>query len=140
MADNPTYVKYIDARQNLCALIASLTLADFVARSNVIDLVGQPGSMITGGSATVVTAFDSGTTDVLSIGDAGSATRYLSSKDLKAAANTRTALTLTDFLYTDNSGPFLRFTRTPVGTAATAGEVRVFASFVTLGKTDFPMG
>jgi hypothetical protein len=134
--DNPTYIPNLDSYQRILAKVFELDLAAFTARSNSIDLQGPWGSIVVGGHAMIVTAFDTGTTDVLSIGDAGSATRYLNAKDLKAAANTLTSLTLTGFEYTDNTGPFLRITRTPAGTAATTGKVRIVLFYVSLGKVD----
>lgn len=82
------------------------------------------GAVIVGGEAVVETQGLGPTAYTISLGDSGSATRYLSTFDLKGAVGARTALTLTGYRTTEN----LRLTMNSTVANATAGKatVRVF--------------
>lgn len=82
-----------DARQWPLAEVIRFTYEDLdpAAPVALADLAG--GEVITGGSITVITPWDSATSAALDIGDADLATRYATAVDLKAAG--RTAFTLT---------------------------------------------
>ena len=97
-----------------------------------IDL--PPNAVVTGGSVVVTTAFNSATSDVITVGDSASATRYLGSTSI--AATGRTALLLTGYttLSTTNR---IRVTWTGAGAAPTAGVVRVSVTYIQLGRTAF---
>ena len=85
-----------DARQWPLAEIIRFNVADVEAGAVAMaDLQG--GEMVTGGSLTVVTAWNTTGAATVSFGDAGSATRYSGNINLKTAA--RTALTLTGHVY-----------------------------------------
>lgn len=80
------------------------------------------GGTIVGGEIIVETAYVGPTAATLSVGDAGSATRYASAVDIKTAA--RTALTLTGLRATDGAGDVILRVSTTVA-VATAGKVTV---------------
>jgi len=108
-----------DARQWPLAEIIRITYADLDASAPVplADLAG--GEMVTGGSVTVVTPWDSGTSATLDLGDADDDDRYTSTAiDLATAG--RTALTLTGDVQSVHTE--LLATLAESGTAATAGE------------------
>jgi hypothetical protein len=85
-----------------------------------------PNSEVTGGALIVDTAWDTGTTAALDIGDSTTAARYGSAIDLKTAA--RTALTLTGYLNT--GGLDVKIKPALVGTAATAGAARLLVEYI----------
>lgn len=118
-----------DARQWPLANFIRITYADLDAAAPVAlaDLAG--GEMITGGSITVVTPWDSATSAALSLGDADLATRYASAVDLKAAG--RTAFTLTGNVQSVHAE--LLATLAEVG-AATAGEAVIEFTVVREGR------
>ena len=87
----------------------------------VSDLIPMPpNGTVIGGEIVVEVASNSGTTQTLSLGDSGNATRYASAVDMKTAA--RTALTLTGYRGT---GEDLRVTLAQSGGAPTAGRAVV---------------
>jgi len=77
------------------------------------------GEVITGGSITVVTPWDSGTSATVDLGDSDTADRYLDGVDLATAG--RTAFTLDGTVYGAPDKLALVFAE--AGTAATAGEL-----------------
>lgn len=129
-------IKNLDGRQCPAVAFIVIALADFLAADtpNVVDLQLPMDAQITGGDVVVSTAFDSGTTDVLDVGDPSSASRYKNDVDLKTAA--LTALVPTGKITTADDRT-IRLTRTPVGTAATTGEVRVRIEYVQLNRAEW---
>ena len=89
------------------------------------------GAVVLGGDIQVLTAFNSVTSDVLSIGDSGSATRYASSVNIKSAA--RTALTVPARQVSSTEKVLATWTGT--GTAPTAGQVLVTLQYIILGRS-----
>lgn len=90
-----------------------------------------PGAVVIGGEVTVETAVVGPTASAISLGDAGSATRYANAVSMLSAA--RTALTLTG-LVSDGSDLRIRINNTVA--AATAGLVSVRVMYVLRGKAD----
>lgn len=88
------------------------------------------GAIVTGGDIKVLTAFNSATSDVLSIGDSGSATRYLSSQSIASAARTALTIPARQSATTEK----VVATWTGVGTAPTAGQVHVSLSYIIPGR------
>lgn len=129
-------IKNLEGRQCPAVAFFAILLADFASQPtpNVVDLQLPPGAEITGGAITVATAFDTGTTDVLDVGDPSSTNRYKNDVDLKTAGVT--ALVPTGKL-TTASDRTIRLTRTPTGTAATTGEVRVRIEYVKIDKAEW---
>lgn len=134
---NPTFVKNLDSRQQVLSGYAELNLADFEARSNVIDFELPSNAEIVDGAVTVSDTFDGGTLDGITVGDAAVANRYLTTTSIKAAA--RTPLVPTGYVTTAANNK-LRITRTQTGTAATKGTLRIYFLYVQLGQSDFTQG
>lgn len=99
--------------------------------SFVIDAIALPrGAVIVGGTVVRETAFDAATYTI-SVGDSGSATRYLSATDLKATG--LTALVPTGY---KNSGALpVRLTIVPAD-ACTTGKARVRVDFYIDGNAN----
>ena len=100
-----------------------------------------PGAVICGGEAVVETPYAGSTAATLSLGVAGSLTSLLNAVDMKAAAGTRTALTLTTVqLLANAAGANLRATIAYTVANATAGKVRVRVMYTIDGRANENIG
>lgn len=88
------------------------------------------GAIVIGGDIKVLTAFNSATSDTLSIGDSGSATRYASAVSIASAA--RTALTVPARQV--SSTEKVTATWTGSGAAPSAGQVHVSLQYIIPGR------
>lgn len=88
------------------------------------------GAIVIGGDIKVLTAFNSGTSDTLSIGDSGSATRYASAVSIASAA--RTALTVPARQV--SSTEKVTATWTGSGAAPSAGQAHVTLQYIIPGR------
>lgn len=97
------------------------------ANTIVFDGIPMPvGAVIAGGEVVVETPYAGSTAATISVGIAGSTTALASAVDMKAAAGTRTALTLTTTpLISNSAGANIRLTIAYTVANATAGRVRV---------------
>lgn len=110
-----------------------LTPADFSA-AGAINIAGLPqGATITHAWIDVKVPFNSATTATLSVGDAGSATRYGSAIDIKTTG--RKALANATGFTTSAAGQLVA-TFAQTGAAATAGQARVYFQYVVERKAD----
>ena len=89
-------------------------------------------AIVIGGEIVVTTAWVGPTVATLSLGDGGSATRYLSTTNLKSAA--RTALTLTGYKYTSHDT--IDGTRNLTVAVATAGEAYIAIEYIIEGRIE----
>lgn len=129
------------ARQNVSAAVEDISLAD-IASGVAFNLFSElPNGVIPLSLVTiVVTPFDSGTSDVLDIGEAGS-NAYNNDIDISAAAGTRVAATaLPGFVDDTDGGIQLTGKWTAVGTAATEGRFLVVLTYVELDREHFSQG
>jgi hypothetical protein len=100
--------------------------------SIVADVIPLPvGATILSGEVVTETAVTGSTAYNVSIGDSGSATRYLGATDKKAAG--RTALVPTGYVGT---GENVRVTVAPTVADATAGKVTVRVEYVLAGRAN----
>jgi hypothetical protein len=97
----------------------------------VIDI--PPNSVILSGSFFTTVAWNSTTSDVIDLGDSGSATRYASNLNIRAA-NALNAITPTG--YVSPGGPLTVTWTAGTADTATTGTVRLIVEYVTLGKAD----
>jgi len=97
-----------------------------------------PRAIIIAGALQTLTAFNSGTSDVATIGDSGSATRYKASATIAAAAYQ--VITPTGVEATTTALRNVGIVWTAVGTAATAGIGRLWLSYFVLGRAQFSQG
>lgn len=101
--------------------------------SFVGDVINLPiNSIVTGGEVVTETAVTGSTAYNISVGDSGSATRYLGATDKVSAG--RTALVPTG--YVNDGGLNLRLTVAPTVADATAGKVTVRVQYILRGKAD----
>ena len=108
-------------------------LKDFktVGTSFVGDVIPLPtGATVLSGSVVTDTAVTGATAYNVSIGDSGSATRYLGATDKVAAG--LTALVPTGFI---GNGENLRLTVAPTVAAATAGKLTIRVTYTVAGRT-----
>lgn len=100
--------------------------------SHVFDVIGlPPGATVVGGEVVTDTAFQGSTAYNVSVGDSGSATRYLGATDKTSAA--RTALVPTGYI---GQGEAIRLTVAPTVATATAGKITLRVLFSVLGRAN----
>lgn len=123
-------------RQAPLVAMVEIGYADIVSdvASAAIELPG--GAIVTGGDVTVITPFNSGTSDVLDVGDSVTANRYANDANIHAAG--RTALVPTGYVTPNVSD--VSVTLTAVGAAATAGKVRLTVEYVVNGRAETSQG
>jgi hypothetical protein len=107
------------------------------AAEDAIEL--PPGARVVGGDVTVLTPFNSATSNAIGLGDVTTPTRYAAAVDLKAAAGTRVALTLPGFVTTPTER-FIRANLAQVGGVPTAGSVRISVAYVQNKRSWFTQG
>lgn len=108
-------------------------LKDFkTVGSTVVDAINLPtGAIVIGGEVVTETAVSGSTAYNVSVGDSGSATRYLSATDRVAAG--RTALVPTGYV---GNGEQIRVTVAPTVADATAGKVTVRVQYVVRNRVN----
>ena len=120
-------------RQKPEIAIVDINMSDLTsgtASSVVMDI--PAGAVVAFGDLFTTEAWDSTSTDVMSVGDATSATRYLSGGNIRALA-ARVALVPTGFVST---GEGLKVTWTSGGGSPTTGSVRLMVGYYIIGKAD----
>lgn len=108
-------------------------LKDFkTVGSAVFEVINLPtGAIIVGGDVTTETAVTGATAYNISVGDSGSATRYLGATDKLSAG--RTALVPTGYVGT---GEQIRVTVAPTVADATAGKVTVRVQYIVRNRVN----
>lgn len=131
----------VTGRQEVIAVVIEITalqLVELNASGAAVDIAELPGDAVAiGGEITIGTAFDSGTSDAIDIGDAAVADRYTSTP-IDAQATGRTALTLTGFKTTAPTK--VQLTWTGVDAAPTEGDARVILQYVRMKRAHFSQG
>lgn len=118
-------------RQTPLVAQASISLAQMATSATAVVAIQLPiNSIVTGGFIVVDTAYDTTGTATVTVGDSGSASRYLGSTNLKATG--RTALVPTGYINT--GGLDISLTPTLADTAATVGAVRVVVEYIIDGR------
>ena len=120
--------------QEVCSKSVTIGFADVTQNVAVAAIDIPPNSIILSGHLFTTQAWNSTTSDVLDVGDAGLATRYITDGAIRAASGAQVALVPTGYVHT--GGP-ITVTHT-AGTAATAttGSTRLTVTYITLGKSD----
>lgn len=101
---------------------------------DVIELPG--GAIITGGSVSVLTAFNSGTDDAISIGDAGNLTRYLGDGELHTTGHV--PLVPTGHECQTNTSLTAKWTGS--GAPPSAGKFRLTVTYFVTNRSEFTQG
>lgn len=117
-------------RQNRLVAMVEIDFDDIVTgvAAPAIELPG--GAIVVGGAVTVITPFNSVTSDVLAVGDSVSGNRYLAAGNIHVAG--RVALIPTGYVM-PNVGD-LSVTLTAVGGGLSAGKVRIEVEYVVEGR------
>lgn len=117
-------------RQNLLVAEVVIDFDDIPTTATYYEAIELPPSArITRGGLYVDTAWDS-TTNTLSVGDAGLATRYLTTQDLKSTAGTHIPFVAVATTGSANVGVTYAFT----GGAATVGSARLWVEYFITGR------
>lgn len=123
----------VHSRQNLKVAIQDVSYTELTSGAAIGAVKIPYGARVLGGFVVVETAFDSGTSDVLDVGDGVDDDRYTASQiDLQALG--ATALDVTGYKYTTTD--FIDLTWTAVGTAATAGALQLIVFYAIDGNQD----
>lgn len=117
-------------RQPRLVAMVEVNLADIASGVAAAAVQLPGGAIVTGGAVTVITAFNSVTSDVLDVGDSGSANRYLNDANLKVVG--RTPLVPTGFVTANVSD--VSVTWVGVGGGTTVGKVRLEVEYIVSGR------
>lgn len=120
----------IDSAQTLSVKVQEIVLADVAGKSGTDLACGIKlplGAMITGGRSITTEAWNSTTSDVLDVGDAGSQNRYLNDGNIRAAGAV-VALVPTGYVYPAPAELTVRWTSG--GGTPTTGKVKLVVEYV----------
>ena len=126
-------MRVYDDYQDPLAAIVRFDFADLTTAVGVPAHLLPPGGIVIGGAVVVETAWDSGTSATLKVGDDDDDDRYTASA-VDITETGRTALTLTGYKY--DTPTELELLLTEVGTAATEGEGYIELTIVMEGRTN----
>lgn len=124
------------ARQSPTVAIVTINLGDYTSGTAAAAIGLPANAIVTSGHLVVDTAWDTGTSAAIVVGDSGTANRYLTSTSIKTAG--RTALVPTGYKYTTASD--IKVTITDTGTAATVGSARLIVEYIVDGRAEFSQG
>jgi len=126
------------ARQELVSAHVDINLADVATNVAQAALDLPAGAVIVSGALVTTEAWNSTSTDVMDVGDASSATRYLTDGNIRALA-ARVPLVPTGFVHTTTQ-PSLTVTWTSGGGTPTTGKVRLEVQYYVIGRAAFSQG
>ena len=122
----------ISAGDTLANTAGTVVAIGYVVGAQAFDCIKLPlNARVTGGALVVTTVSNDAGTTTLSVGDSGSATRYLGATTVKSAA--LTALVPTGYLGT---GEDIRITLANGSGGATTGKITVYVEWVIDGKAN----
>lgn len=120
-------ISQISGRQYPLIAKIPFSFDDFESSGVAERALGLPGNAtVIGGELVIETAFNSGTSDALDVGDGDDVDRYAAGVDAQTVA--RTALTLTGYKYTTPDS--IDIIWTGVGAAPTAGAGYLLVEYV----------
>jgi hypothetical protein len=125
-------------RQELIQAYVDINLAD-VATGVDVEAMDLPiGAVIVDGAAVTTEAWNSTTSDVLDVGDAGSQNRYLNDGNIRALG-ARVPLVPTGFVTTATTNK-LTVRWVSGGGTPTTGKVRLEVTYYRIGRAAFSQG
>lgn len=127
----------IPGRQYPSVATAIINFDDTTSGTAAAAIELPVGAIVISGSVDRLTAFNSATSDVLVVGDATTANRYMASTTI--ATTGRLALVPTGFTTTPTQRN-VNVTWTGVGTAPTAGQVRLVVEYIVDGREEHTIG
>lgn len=118
--------------QNVLSKVVTINFGDLAGTSGTdVAAIDIPqGAIVTSGAIVKRIVFNSATSDTLSVGDSGSATRYLGATDVKTATGI-VALVPTGYIH-DKTAITVRWTGT--GAVPTTGQVQLRVDYIVPGK------
>lgn len=119
-------------RQAPKVAIVNINLADVTSGVDVAAISLPPNSVILSGSLVTTEAWNSTTSDVFDVGDAGSQNRYLNDGNIRALA-ANVALVPTGYVHT---GGDLTVRWVSGGGTPTTGKLRLTVQYVQIGRGD----
>jgi len=122
-------------RQELLVAYVDINLADMVSAADGAAIDLPPNSVIVSGDITTTTAWDSTSTDVFDVGDAGSENRYLND----ASTHTAIKVPLVPTGYTHPGGA-LTVRWTSGGGTPTVGKTRLTVMYFVIGRGEVTYG
>lgn len=125
-------------RQTPITAFVDINLADIATNVAQAALDLPTGAVITSGALVTTEAWNSTSTDVMDVGDASSATRYLTDGNIRALGS-RVALVPTGFVHTTTQ-PALTVAWTSGGGTPTTGKVRLEVTYYVKGRASFSQG
>jgi hypothetical protein len=126
------------ARQEPILAFVDINLAD-IANNVAAPALDLPvGAVVIAGALVTTEAWNSTTSDVMDVGDAGSATRYLTDGNIRALG-ARVQIVPTGLIH-DASNNTLRVTWTSGGGVPTTGKVRLEVQYFVRGRAAFSHG
>lgn len=122
-------------RQCIMSALVTINYSDLTGTSgtDVAAVSLPPNAIVVGGAINKTVVFNSETSDTLSVGDAGSATRYLGATDVDAATGL-VALVPTGYVHT---GGDLTVRWTGVGAAPTTGQIQLRVDYIQVGRAEY---
>lgn len=108
-----------------------ITFEDYTSGTAVEKFALPAGATVLDVKVNVTTAWDAGTSSVISVGDGSSTGRFIATQDLQAAG----AVTNTGLVYTYAAADTVDVLITDVGTANTQGSAIVSISYTKPGKS-----
>ncbi len=124
------------ACQSLIVRHVDINLADLTTNVAVEAMDIPANAVIVSGELVTTEAWNSTTSDVMDVGDATSATRYLTDGNIRALA-ARVPLVPTGYV---SIGEALKVTWTSGGGTPTTGKVRLDVSYYIIGRADSTFG
>ena len=123
-------------RQYALTAVVPFTFADLTTGVLAPAVELPSDAVVLSGSISISTAFNSGTTDTLTVGDEDDDDRYVAGVNGQAAA--MTALVPTGFQYTTTKSVGIKWTG--VGTVPTQGEGLLIVQYVREGRSNEVQG
>ena len=126
------------ARQELISAFVDINLADIANNVAAAALDLPVNAVVVQGRLVTTEAWNSTSTDVMDVGDASSATRYLTDGNIRALGAV-VPLVPTGFIHTATQ-PSLTVTWTSGGGSPTTGKVRLEVQYYVRGRAAFSQG
>src|SRR5476649_1880183 len=129
-------IKINSDRQQLLVATVTINAADVASGVNQAAINLPPNAVIFAGTSFTTQAWNSGTSDVLNVGDAASANRYLAAGNIRAA-NALVPLVATGL---QHAGDALTLNWTGVGAPPTTGSTIITVLYYVLGRANLTFG
>lgn len=124
------------SRQEPLVAFVDINFSDLISGADAPAIQLPANALVLSGALTVLTPFNSATSDVLDVGDAGSQNRYLNDANIHVAGHV--ALVPTGYQMAAQGDVTVRWVG--VGAAPTAGKVRLTLQYIVIGREQSTQG